>query len=243
MRYANRLFLVTAIVMVSSAPAEAAVTLYTDPLAWASAVVDIEGLDTTAAEIGLSDESAAPATTNFAVSNVLTFQAANTGLTRGFRVTATEATLFTWSDCEAAPGCAPWTSYEDALSPGDIGNVVDDDFRLELLDGATMSAFGVDISDSDTFAGETLALSRGGSVIETVPLSSVVGHVFGIRFVGVVASFDFDSVFFDEDSGSDDIAISNFRFATSPTAVPVPPAVLFLGSALMVLARSARRRT
>lgn len=172
--------------------------------------------------------------------NPLTFQAANTGLTRGFRITATEpgGPTFTWGDCESVSSCTPSVGFADALSVGDINNFDNDDWTLELLGGAEMSAFAFDLGNNDAEAGESLTLLLDAAVVHTIDLSGAPDAV--IQFIGVVASFAFDEVRFDESGvGGDDISISNFRFAT---AVPLPGAGVLALSAFGVLGAAARRR-
>ena len=108
--------------LTGSAPA--AVVLYTDEGAWLEAVVAVEGLDTTAADVGLADETAAPTTDNVNVGDVLTFQAGSTGLSRSFRLSTLEAGAdFTYGDHSLALDSSQHPALAAAIQAGSVVGV------------------------------------------------------------------------------------------------------------------------
>ena len=202
--------------------AQASVLLFTDEAAWLSAVTDIETFNTTAANVALANEIASAPARNTALTNPLTFDATNTGLSRGFTVEALQnGANFTFDDDENAGNL---TGFDAALSVGDINNHDDDDWILTLTSGPAMSAFAFELGDSHDASGESLLVGT-----TTVDISGVPTNPGGFQFIGVVASFNFTSVSMNEDSGGDDIAIANLRFATAAVPEPLTASLFALG--------------
>ena len=227
--------LLSGVLLWCASSAQAGMVLYTSLSEWENAVTGIEVLTTTSNNVALADEVGSPPGENAPVGSLLTFQTVNTGLSRGFSVrTLQSGAGFTFDDHEGA-GNIP--SFDNALSVGDIDNYEDDDWRLSLLDGAVMTAFNVDLRDSGSFSGESISVYLDGIPLETLDLSSL-GPSSSV-FLGLTADFAFDRVDFDEGAPSDDIAIADFRFATSNQVIPEPSAlvVLALGVAGLVVRR------
>ena len=188
----------------------AQVVFTTDLTLWEAMVSDKELFTTTSGNIALANEVPSLTGLNDYLGPTLTFQTANTGLSRGFEVkTLQSGAGFTFNDTE---GGVPVAAFQNALSVGDIDDYEDDDWQLRLLDGASMTAFGVEIRDSNFTPGEAIRLYSGTDQVGTVDLSSLP-DTGGNYFIGIVSDVPFDRIVFDEDSDGDDIAIADFRFA------------------------------
>lgn len=189
------------------------VQIITDPAEWEAMVTGIEEFATTADNVVLADEvDSLPMDPNNAqLGPVLTFQAANTGLSRGFILEALQQDAgFTFNETEQGQVLM---SFQDALSVGDVDNYEDDDWSLSLTDGSTMTAFSVEVRHTRFEDDETLTLYSDGVAIATFPLNELLDSDDTTAFLGIVSDEPFDAAFFDENSGSDDIAIADFRFA------------------------------
>jgi hypothetical protein len=103
---------------------------------------------------------------------------------------------------------------------GDISNYEDDDWSLMLLNGATMSSFGVNLIDNKFEEGESLQIYSGSTLKDTIEFSPSIGNAD--VFMGITTDYLFDRVVFNEHESGDDIAIADFRFATNPAVVPEP---------------------
>jgi len=223
-------------------------SLFTDLTSWEAMVNNSELFETTAGNIAQADEVSSVPGPNAKIGPLLTFQSANTGLTRGFAVeslqaagsTALEAG-FTFNDQEAGYDT---TAYVNALSVGDINDFEDDDWSFALLNGAGISAFGVDLRHHRFEAGESISFYSGGLfkyTMDLTPLTSPADSNVN-SFVGITTDFVFDKVVFNEDPGSDDIGIANFRMAQT-TVVPEPGSVVLFLAGLSTLGLFKWRRS
>ena len=104
--------------------------------------------------------------------------------------------------------------FEDALSVGDSDDFEDDDWRISLLGGASMMAFGVEIRQSTFVPDESITLYAGGESIGSIDLNTIPVSSSNNYFIGIVVDEPFDAVEFDEDPDGDDIAIADFRFGS-----------------------------
>jgi len=190
---------------------QADVMLFTDQSEWEDILSEMEVFTTISANIALADEVPSQPGLNEYLGPILTFQAINTGLSRGFLVeTLQPGAQFTFNDTE---GGVPLVSFENALSVGDNDDYEDDDWQLSLLDGTAMTAFGVEIRHSRFAPGESITLYSGAVLVGTIDLSSLPGVGNENYFFGIVSDVSFDRIGFNEDPDGDDIAIADFRFA------------------------------
>ncbi len=201
-------------------------TLYTDLTSWEAVVFGSELFQTTSSNISLADEVSSPPGPHTDVGSILTFQTTNTGLSRGFKV----ETLQTGAQFIFDDGINP--AFDNALSVGDIDGWEDDDWRLSLLDGASMSAFGVEVRHSRFAPGESITLYSNNMLMDTVSLSSLPSTGNADFFIGLTADFTFDRIDFNEDPDGDDIAIADFRFGT---VVPEPASTILFLSGILTL--------
>ncbi|MEK7802388.1 MAG: putative metal-binding motif-containing protein, partial [Pseudomonadota bacterium] len=191
--------------------AQAADTLVTDRAEWEAIVSYEKVFETTQENIEKADEITSLTGLNDQVGDILTFQAINSGLPRGFVLeTLQPGAAFTFNDSEDG---IPAGSYQMALSIGDINSYEDDDWQLSLIDGVTMMAFGVEIRHSRFAPGESITLYSGAESVGTIDLSSLPIDENNY-FLGIVSDVPFDRIVFNEDPDGDDIAIADFRFDT-----------------------------
>ncbi len=215
--------------LVSVSTVRAGVLFYTDSAAWEAAVTDMEVFETTGENIALAEEVNITPVINAQLGPLLTFEADNTGLTASFILETLqtddsgEQAGFTFNETEQG---AAVEGYEDALSVGDVGNWEDDDWALGLLDGASITAFGVEIRQSRFADGERLTIYSGGLAVGEIDLSALPDSGNEDYFLGIISDVPFDSVGFDEDPDDDDIAIADFRFASAmPFALEIEAVV------------------
>ncbi len=156
----------------------------------------------------------------------LTYLREDTGLFYSFRFTATgDVPIITFDDEEGAGNIE---AFDNALSPGDIDDGEDDDWRIRLIDPiAPMRAFGFELRDNNGSADEKILLwNAEGNEVGYIDLGNYnlpTGNVF----LGVVSDEPFVEIRFDEDAGGDDIAVADFYFVPhQPTAVDVYAATL-----------------
>jgi len=212
--------------------AQAQITLYTDLAEFNAATNNAAELfQTTAENVFLADEVTTLPTRNVAVGaqkadgegRTLTFQRANTGLFYSFEFTSLQAGngSLTFDDDEGS-GDVP--SFNNALSPGDIDNLENDDWRIRLVGNSVfrpMRAFGFLLRDNGDSTGEFIRLyDSAGNLVHAVPVGA---QASGDVFLGVVSDEPFSEIRYDEDPGGDDIAVADFRFVAIPD--PAPTAV------------------
>ncbi|MFK7957645.1 MAG: hypothetical protein AB8B96_16215 [Lysobacterales bacterium] len=175
----------------------------------------VETLITDAAGVALASEIPIALNPNSGVGgSTLTFDQANTGLSRSFTLTAIEGGGITFDDDEGG-GNLP--NFDNALSIGDLDNFENDDWVISVTSGEPLRIFGFTLRDTNGTAGEAIALlDSGGAVIEILPMPDLGASTN--TFVGIVSEVDFFGLRFDEDTGGDDIAIANFVFAVDENA-------------------------
>jgi hypothetical protein len=219
------LALFAAFLLLTASMAQAAVTLETDLATWESMVHDTEVFETTQENIQTAViDFAEPPTPLFPLTGIndkvgpiLIFNAEATGLSRSFMLEALqEGAGFTFNEWETTIV----DSYQLSLSVGDIDNYEDDDWSLSALDGVSMMAFGVEIRQSWSTAGEKITLYSGGIDGEIVGeiLLDVIDNLPDSNedyFIGIISDVPFDTIGFNEDPTGDDIAIADFRFVTA----------------------------
>lgn len=215
-----------------------AVTFFTNEAAWLAAVQGVEQLTTNPAGVDTANEVAGPPAQNDSLPGLLTFNAANTGLSRSFTVQTLETNaLFTFSDGEASP---VFPGFLNALSVGDIDNFENDDWRVTLTGGPAAFAFGFSLGDNGDSSGSATdqftVYDELGVVMGS--LTGTPSSVDSFAFLGFVSDQPFRSVSYDDDAGGDDIAIADFRFAV----VPEPATAALLGFSALIALRSRRQR-
>jgi hypothetical protein len=167
--------------------------------------------------------------------------ATNTGLSRSFQVeTLTSGAGFTFNDQNGGP------LISDALSVGDVDDMglENDDWRLTLFGGSTMTGFGVLLKNNKYESGESIKMYSGGVLKATLTLGDLADGSDSDDFLGVTTDFAFDRVDFDEDGvlSGDDIAIADFRFATV-VPEPVSSTLFIVGAATLGLRKWRKKRT
>jgi hypothetical protein len=210
------------------------VVFYTDQTSWNNIVEGVEGLDFTAANVALANEVATPPGNNASVGGVLTFDAANTGLSSSFELSTLEPNAgFTFNDNE---GSGP--EWDNALSIGDIDNFENDDWQIVFNSGSVFN-FGWFLQDNGTSLGESFSVyDLNDNLLGTF---SMIPETDGIDFVGVVSSVPIGRVAFDEDPGDDDIAIGGIRLSVI-AAIPEPSGLLLYGVLVAGIAAVRNRR-
>jgi hypothetical protein len=215
-------------------------SFYTDLTNWQNALsgYDIESWITTSENIGKADEVASDPAPNTKVGPVLTFDKANTSLSSSFQIESLQYERllvkngeagFTFDDQDG--GLAHDSDFDNALSVGDMDDFEDDDWSLSLLNGSTMTGFGVELRDNRFETGESISLYSGASLLTTLYFSDYYSPFptsTANNFIGIATDYTFDQVVFNEDAGGDDIAIADFRFANTAVAPEPASTALFL---------------
>ena len=202
----------------------AEVSFITHEATWSALVDRVEVFDTTSANVLLANEVTSPPTGNSQLGGVLTFDSANTGLSRSFTVeTLQPGAGFTFNDNEGPP----LPVILDALSVGDMNDYEDDDFQISITNGPALYGFAFSLNDNVRQAGELLSVYGPGDVL--LGTTPVIPGTNGVRaFWGVLSTTPITRIAFDENAGGDDILIADFRFAVPFSGVNV--AVPFLGT-------------
>lgn len=202
-----------------ASPSLAATLLFTDEASWHTSVTNVESFKFTSANISTSSEVAVPpfGETNLGT-RVLTFNAVNTGLSRGFTLTAVN------------PG-HNWV-FEDrnlteTLSPGDIDlpELENDDMEIAGFTGPALTAFSLNVLGNDIAEGpESFSVFGSGDVLlASIPLPINSGS----QFLGVVSDVAITRILVDEAGARDeDIVVESIRNASLPTRVPEPATIL-----------------
>lgn len=228
-------WVIGALIAATSSDADAKVLLFTELARWQAAVRAEEVFLMTGPNIELANEVTVPPISGVPLGDTLTFLASTTGFARDFSVkafTPGQEWFFTLMSDDIGSDISPGAPAGAGVSPDD------DDWQISILNGETISAFGLELRDNDATQDETLVLlAADGTVLATIDTSVLPENgdpdYDPFQFVGVVADFDFAQIRFDESStdSGDDIAIAHFRFATSITPVgtqgvlevPLPP--------------------
>ncbi len=233
MKSRNRFFLISFATLALSISSPAQVVFFTDQNAWLAAVQNVETFLTSSTNVGLANEVNPAPLPNAQLGPILTFDQANTGLSRSFRVQTLQLNAgFTFSDHEGGPVLP---NFDAALSVGDVDNFEDDDWRLTLTAGASSTAFGFILRENNNnVSGESFSVyGASGLLGSVVPPASDTQN-----FLGFTSVTPWTYVQFDEDVGPDDIAIADFRFAN---AIPEPSSALLVMTGLAALVLRKRR--
>ena len=221
----------------SSLKTQAAVIFYTNESQWALVVASLETFEYTSANVNTANEVAIPPTTDEEIfSQVLTFDSANTGLSRSFSLTTLQPG-YNWVFEDE-------NSFADTLSPGEISAAQrDDDFRIDLTSGPSLTAFGIYIIDNGNIdsASETFEVfDTGNASIGTTTLPFDNGGS-ATQFIGVISTDPIGSIVVNEGAVLDSIFIGRTQFGV--TTIPEPKTVALLILGLMPIFRRRLRRT
>ena len=217
------------------------ITFYTDQSAWSSELSDVETFTTTRSNVEKSNEVTSPLSGNNLIvgaSGVLTWQASNTGFSRDFRFTATTESEIVFNDNETSRGntIAPYAGYADALSVGDIVNLINDDWQFEILSGPDTYAFGFYLGDNDSQPGESLKVySQGSTLIGTLNYSNIPSSTGTFAFIGMISDAPIAKVEFL--SEGDDLAVKDFLFAGAQVPEPGTYMLIFLSLGIFTIIR------
>ena len=205
-------------------------TFFDTESSWQAAFQSTETFTFTPTNVALADEVTGAPGNNQNLGPMLTFAGAMTGYDFGFSVQTLETNAnFTFNDNEGD------SDFTHSLSVGDINNHEDDDFRVEFT--GVVYGFGFDLRDSDRSPGEFFQVFGASGLLGSTP---VMADSAASDFVGVVSSVPITHVIFDEDPGSDDIAVRSFSFSNSQ-AIPEPAATV-VTTALLGIGLVRRRR-
>lgn len=219
------------LLLVTSVPAE--LTFYGSASEWLAASENVEFFDTDSHNIGLADEIGPPPGSNSDLGSVLTFGAANTGLSRSFRLTSLNVPPelgrgLVYDDTEAGLGGPHNISIGDADGAGDPSKrslYEDDDWQLEMLSGPDLTAFAFYLVGNDQSLAESLQVWSGTTLLGTLT-DLITSGANVVRFIGLTSTDPITHIVFDEDEidagpDYDDIAIRDFRFGDRRETTPV----------------------
>jgi len=170
----------------------------------------VVAFDTTALNVGLADEVAAPPGPDAFLGARVTFSDTSTGLCHSFDIQALEPGAgITFDDNEPSENPA----FDAALSIGDIDHFEDDDFRIGLFAGAPIFAVGFFLVDNDPHPRESMVVSLADGSFAVIDGSLLPSSVNGRAFVGFVADVPITQIQFDERPDRNDIGIADLRFS------------------------------
>lgn len=215
------------------------IELLTDEKAWQDLSPDRESLTMVKPRVRAAEELGGEPKNGEPLGDKLTFDPADTGLSRRFRLRALEEDAnFVFGERVAERRQA---SYNNSLSVGEFGRHQNDDFEVEILAGPELTSFALVVTDSRPEAGETIQVygpgrddliasfaveldAEGNARLGPAPLVSTDDKAGknGQTFLGVVSVTPIARVVFDEAAtGGDDIALRQLSFATyTPPAAP-----------------------
>ncbi len=189
------------------------VTIYTNRANWEAALSGetIQNFQTTSANLLKADEVSSAPGSNGLLGDTLTFDKANTGFNRSFKLWASQANNLVFNDNE---GDAIFRT--DVLSVGDVGNDENDNFYFNILGGETVSAAGFDIFDNNFGDNETFRVRIGTTVLADFNTDPLVGGSGSTMFLGIISTTEFDELWFNESTDADDMAVGNFAMVPEP---------------------------
>jgi len=215
-----------------ASPTLGSMTVYNDKLEWEAATKDIEEFRTSAHAIARANEITSTPNGNADLGSVLTFESANTGLSRSFilistNIPRTMARGLVLDDSEAGLAGPRNISIGDADGIGDPNTrslYENDDWRLGVYSGPKLTSFAFTIVGNDESLAESMQFYNGNILIGSIVDLATPD---GTRFIGVTTREAITRIVFDEDEidpgpDFDDIAIRDFCFGTmreKPTAV------------------------
>lgn len=200
----------------------ATMTVYNTKQAWLAASQNVEEFPTAADNLADANEIVSISTGNFDLGSVLTFESANTGLSRSFILVSTNIPPdmhrgLVLDDSEAGLAGPRNISIGDADGIGDPSTrslYENDDWRLGIYSGPSLTAFAFTLVGNDESIAESLSFYSGNILIGSLVDLKTMGRS---RFLGVTTDEPITGIVFDEDEFDpgpdfDDIAIRDFLF-------------------------------
>ncbi len=223
----KKLILIFILAMACTSSYGASVQFFTNEANWLAAVQSVEIFNTNATNVALADEIASPPNDLDTISRVLTFQSSNTNLSHSLQLEAILQTNIQFS-----------RPISNSLSIGVFGGgaLQNDDWEIRVLDGPGLTAFAFDLVSNNEKTGETFSIFGSGDVLlgtldeSGIPTPGTDGN--GFNFLGVISSDPITRMFFDDEDGSDNIGVANFRLAEA--VVPEASSILLLSLAVVM---------
>jgi len=208
-----------------SAPPQPYVELYFDLVAWHDSIVahignddDIIILQTTAANVALSNEVVTPPSANTGLGPVITFDSAITGFPFSFHLACLQAGAgITFDDREGSDlhQAAPVGYQDRTLSIGDTDDREDDDFEIVITacnENYKVYAIGIEVIDNAVENGEYIAVQCVDSTQDTIFAESPDCPGTGV-FMGIVSNQELLRLMLNENASGDDLFVRDFYFA------------------------------
>jgi len=137
----------------------------------------------------------------------LYFDRKHTGLFHSFWFSALNTPYLTFDDHESES--TNLANFDNALSPGDIDNGENDDWSVRVNGREFLRGFAFVLRDNNGTTGEYIRLyDHSGQLVGQVAVGSQPVNAF----LGVISDEPFIEIRYDEDSGGDDIAVTDLRF-------------------------------
>lgn len=186
---------------------------YNDFDLWRNAVLALPGGEvqtqyTTSAELVDADQVGSPPGNNNWLSGTFTFPGASTGLDLDFVLVSEGYDAWVYNDDEFSSG------YYPLLSPGDADNGENDDFSVTITNTASpreVLAVGIQVGNNGVGPGENLRV-YGESNLLLAAFTEGLPSSEGWVFMGVVSAVPITRIYYDEDSGGDDIFVRDTYF-------------------------------
>lgn len=227
-------FILLLILLISSKLSLAGTIFFTDESLWLNSVSSPEIFLTSSTNLTSAIEiTIEPGFKSF-LKNQLTFDSSNTGLSIDFSLSTVQP------DAQLLYDDHPYhlPVWQDSLSIGQINHYEDDDWEINILSNS-INAFGFDLVGNHGGDDSISFFDSQDNLISSFTDLPAPGDY--ISFIGVITDDSISRIFYDDDSGYDDIAIANFRFQ-SAAPVPEPSTFLLLGGGLSSLAWYRRKR-
>lgn len=211
---------------------QAQMTIFDNKFVWLAATQNVEEFMTSGSRLVHASELSHTPAGNTDLGSILTFESANTGLSRSFSLMSLNVPItmqrgLVLDDSEAGLAGPRNISIGDADGIGDPltrSLYENDDWRIDVYSGPELTAFAFTLIGNNESITESLTFYSGnvllGSIEDLVTAENT-------RFIGITTTDPITRILFDEDEFDpgpdfDDIAIRDFRFGQRrevPTAV------------------------